>query len=133
MRGLVDRIETNPEDGTIKLQGKWAVSPRAAGADGRVALQVVDVTGLGLLLPSQMVQSALDASTTPLTQIYRVVSMQMDLQIDDEVAPAHYSTRHTSTCRARGEDVEAPGPLASQAYRPASMRGGRRARALTRP
>jgi hypothetical protein len=31
---------------------------------------VVNVTGLGLLLPSEMVQSALDAFTTHLTENY---------------------------------------------------------------
>ena len=47
-----------------------ALRPTPQVTDGRVALQVVDVTGLGLLLPSEMVQSALDAFTTHLTESY---------------------------------------------------------------
>jgi len=36
--------------------GSVTIKPQVT--DGRVALQVVDVTGLGLLLPREMVQSA---------------------------------------------------------------------------
>jgi hypothetical protein len=71
LRGLVTGVQTNPDDGTIKLQGNLgSVTSKPQVTDGRVALQVVDVTGLGLLLPSEMVQSALDAFTTHLTENY---------------------------------------------------------------
>ncbi len=59
LRGLVTGVHTNPDDGTIKLQGNLgSVTTRPQVTDRRVALQVVDVTGLGLLLPSEMVQGA---------------------------------------------------------------------------
>jgi hypothetical protein len=71
LRGLVTGVQTNPDDGTIKLRGNLgSVTTKPQVTDGLVALQVVDATGLGLLLPSEMVQSALDAFTTRLTENY---------------------------------------------------------------
>ena len=97
LRGLVTGVQTNPEDGTIKLRGNLgSVSTKPQVTDGRVALQVVDVTGLGLLLPSEMVQSALDAFTTRLTEIYPLGIHADSVQITDDGVTAHYSTRHMS-------------------------------------
>jgi hypothetical protein len=97
LRGLVTRVQTNPDDGTIKLQGNLGnVITKPQVTDGRVALQVVDVTGLGLLLPSDMVQSALDAFTTPLSENYPLDIHADSVQITDDGVRAHYSTRDTS-------------------------------------
>lgn len=76
LRGLVTGVQTNPDDGTIKLQGNLgSVTTKPQVTDGRVALQVVDVTGLGLLLPSEMVQSALTRSPPISPRIIRSISM----------------------------------------------------------
>jgi hypothetical protein len=61
-----------------------------------VALQVVDVTGLGLLLPSEMVQSALDTFTTDLTENYPLDIRADSVQITYDGVTAHYSARDTS-------------------------------------
>jgi LmeA-like phospholipid-binding len=86
LRGLVTGVQTNPDDGTTKPQV----------TDGRVALQVIDVTGLGLLLPSEMVQSALDAFTTHLTENYPLDIHADSLQITYDGVTAHYSARDMS-------------------------------------
>jgi len=97
LRGLITGVQTNPDDGTIKLQGNLGnVITKPQVTDGRVALQVVDVTGLGLLLPSDMVQSALDAFTTPLSENYPLDIHADSVQITDDGVRAHYSTRDTS-------------------------------------
>ena len=97
LRGLVTGVQTNPDDGTIKLQGNLGgVTTKPQVTDGRVALQVVDVTGLGLLLPSEIVQSALDAFTTHLTENYPLDIHADSVQITDDGVRAHYSTRDTS-------------------------------------
>jgi hypothetical protein len=97
LRGLVTGVQTNPEDGTIKLQGNLgSVTTKPQVTDGRVALQVVDVTGLGLLVPSEMVQSSLDAFTTHLTEIYPLDIHADSVQITYDGVTAHYSTRHMS-------------------------------------
>ena len=57
-----------------------------------MALQVVDVTGLGLLLPREMVQSALDAFITHLAEKYSLDIHADSVQITYDVVTAHYST-----------------------------------------
>jgi LmeA-like phospholipid-binding len=97
LRGLVTGVQTNPDDGTIKLQGNLGgVTTKPRVTDGRVALQVLDVTGLGLLLPSEMVQSALDAFTTDLTENYPLDIRADSVQIINDGVTAHYSARNTS-------------------------------------
>ena len=97
LRGLVTGVQTNPDDGTIKLRGNLgSVSTKPQVTDGLVALQVVDATGLGLLLPSEMVQSALDAFTTRLTENYPVGIHADSVQITYDGVTAHYSTRDMS-------------------------------------
>jgi hypothetical protein len=97
LRGLVTGVQTNPDDGTIKLQGNLgSVTARPQVTDGRLALQVVDVTGLGLLLPSETVQSALDAFTTRHTENYPLGIHADSVQITYDGVTAHYSTQDTS-------------------------------------
>jgi hypothetical protein len=100
LRGLVTGVQTNPDDGTIKLQGNLgSVTTKPQVREGRMALQVVDVTGLGLLLPTEMVQSALDAFTTHLTENYPLDIHADSVQITDDAVTAHYSTRDMSIPR----------------------------------
>ena len=97
LRGLVTEVQTNPDGGTIKLQGNvGSVTTKPQITDGRVALQVVDVTGLGLLLPSETMQSALDAFTTHLTENYPLDIHADSVQITDNGVTAHYSSRDTA-------------------------------------
>jgi len=97
LRGLVTGVQTNPDDGTIKLQGNLGdVTTKPQVIDGRMGLQVVDVTGLGLLLPGEIVQSALDAFTAHLTKGYPLDIHADSVQITDDGVTAHYSTRDTS-------------------------------------
>jgi hypothetical protein len=97
LRGLVTEVQTNPDDGTITLRGNLgSVSTKPQVTDGLVTLQVVDATGLGLLLPSEMVQSALDAFTTRLTENYSLGIHADSVQIIYDGVTAHYSTRDMS-------------------------------------
>ena len=97
LRGLVTGVQTNPDDGTIKLQGNLgSVITEPQVTDGRVALQVVEVSGLGLLLPSEIVQSALDAFTAHLTENHPFDIHADSVQITDDGVTAHYSIRDTS-------------------------------------
>jgi hypothetical protein len=58
-----------------------------------VALDVVDVTGLGLLVGSETVQSALDAFTTHLNESYPLGIHADSVQVTDDGVTAHYSNR----------------------------------------
>jgi hypothetical protein len=97
LRGLVTKVQTSPEDGTIELQGNLGdVTTKPKVTDGRVTLQVVDVTGLGLLLPSETVQSALDTFTDRLTKNYPLGIYADSVQVTNEGVAAHFSSRETS-------------------------------------
>jgi hypothetical protein len=97
LRGLVTRVQTSPDDGTIKLQGNLGnVTTKPQVTDGRVALEVVDVTGLGLLLPSETVQSALDTFTDRLTGNYPLGIHADSVQITNDGVAAHFSSHATS-------------------------------------
>jgi LmeA-like phospholipid-binding len=97
LRGLVTGVQTNPDDGTITLRGNLgSVSTKPQVTDGRVTLQVADATGLGLLLPSEMVQSALNAFTTRLTENYPRDIHADSVQITYDGVAAHFSARDLS-------------------------------------
>jgi hypothetical protein len=101
LRGLVTGVQTDPDGGTIKLQGNLgSVTTEPHVIKGRVALRVVDVTGVGLLLPSETVQSALDAFTTRITESYPLGVHADSVQVTDDGVTARYSARDTSIPRA---------------------------------
>ena len=67
--GLINEVTTDPSSGTLELQsalGTVTVKPQVA--DGGLALEVVNVSGLGFTLPRESVQPALDVFTTALTR-----------------------------------------------------------------
>lgn len=116
LRGLVTGVQTNPDDGTLKLQGNLgSVTTEPDVTDGRVALQVVDVTGLGLLLPSEIVQSALDGFTTHLTENLLLDIHADSVQITDAGVTAHYSIRDTSIPRGSQGNQDNQGNKDNQA------------------
>jgi hypothetical protein len=100
LRGLVDKVQTNPDDGTLKLQGNLGIiTTKPVVVGGHVVLRVVDLTGLSSLLPNNIVQSALDELTTRLTE-----HLPADIHADSIVmtkdgVTAHYSARGTSIPR----------------------------------
>ena len=95
---MSQRVSCTTTTGAVGQDGHYlgSVTIKPQVTDGRVALQVVDVTGLGLLLPTEIVQSALDAFTTHLTKGYPLDIHADSVQITDDGVTAHYSTRDTS-------------------------------------
>lgn len=66
--GLVSGVNTDPGNGTIELQGPLGtVTIIPTVSEGRLALQVAGVSGLGFTLPRETAQPALDAFTEALT------------------------------------------------------------------
>jgi LmeA-like phospholipid-binding len=107
LKGVVTRVQTHPDDGTVELQGNLGnVTTKPQVTDGGVALQVVDVTGLGLLVPRELVQSALDAFTTHLTESYPLGIHADSVQITDDGVTAHYSTRGASISQGNQRNQE---------------------------
>lgn len=65
---LVSGVATSPSDGTIELQGGLGtVTVKPTVSNGALSLQVVSLTGLGMTLPKETVQPALDAFMSTLT------------------------------------------------------------------
>ena len=82
----------------IELHGDLGgviAKPQVEG--GGVALEVVDVTGLGLLVGGETVQSALDAFTTHLNESYPLGIHAYNVQVTDDGVTAQYSNRVAST------------------------------------
>ena len=97
LRGFVTMVTTNPHDGTIRLQGNLgSLTIKPQVTDGQVGLRVADVSGVGLLVPREMAQSALDAFTTHHAQAFLVGIRADSLQVTAAGVTAHFSTRDRS-------------------------------------
>ncbi|CAN3126930.1 DUF2993 domain-containing protein [Mycobacterium sp. smrl_JER01] len=94
---FVTGVTTNPNDGTIELEGALgSITARPTVADGGIALQVQRVTGLGFTLPREAVQPALDAFTSQLTQDYPMDIRADSVEVTDSGVVSQFSTRNAS-------------------------------------
>ncbi len=94
---FVTGVTTNPSDGTIELEGALgSITARPEVADGGIALQVQQVTGLGFTLPREAVQPALDAFTSQLTQDYPMDIRADSVEVTDAGVVSQFSTRNAS-------------------------------------
>ena len=82
--GIVSGVKTNPNDGTIQLDGPLgSVTAKPVVVDNGLSLQVQSVTGLGFTLPGKTVQPALDAFTSQLTKNYPMGIHADSVQVTD--------------------------------------------------
>ena len=95
---LVTDVKTNPADGTIELEAALgsSVTTKPTVQDGGIALQMVNLEGLGFTLPREMVQPALDAFSAQLTKGYPLGIKADDVQVSDTGVSARFSTRNAS-------------------------------------
>ncbi|KWX66730.1 DUF2993 domain-containing protein [Mycobacterium sp. NAZ190054] len=94
---FVTGVTTNPNDGTIELEGALgSITARPEVADGGIALRVQQVTGLGFTLPREAVQPALDAFTSQLTQDYPMDIRADSVEVTDSGVVSQFSTRNAS-------------------------------------
>jgi len=90
-------VKTNPSDGTIELEAALgSITTKPTVQDGGLALQVVNLNGLGFTLPREMVQPALDTFSTQLTKNYPLGIHADDVQVTDSGVTARFSTRNAS-------------------------------------
>ncbi len=96
--GFVNGVTTNPSDGTIELEAALgsSITTKPAVQDGGLALQVVNLSGLGFTLPRETVQPALDAFSTQLTNNYPLGIHADDVQVTDTGVTARFSTKNAS-------------------------------------
>ncbi|MGZ6778277.1 MAG: LmeA family phospholipid-binding protein [Mycobacterium sp.] len=94
---FVTDVKTNPSDGTIELEAALgSVTTKPTVTDGGIALQMVNLNGLGFTLPREMVQPALDAFSAQLTKGYPLGVKADDVKVSDTGVTAHFSTRNAS-------------------------------------
>lgn len=95
---LVTDVKTNPSDGTIELEAALgsSVTTKPVVQDDGIALQMVNLEGLGFTLPREMVQPALDAFSAQLTKGYPLGIKADDVQVSDTGVSARFSTRNAS-------------------------------------
>lgn len=94
---FVTDVKTNPSDGTIELEAALgSITTKPTVQDGGLALQMVNLKGLGFTLPREMVQPALDAFSAQLTQNYPMNIKADDVQVTDTGVTARFSTKNAS-------------------------------------
>ncbi len=94
---FITDVKTNPSDGTIELEAALgSVTTKPTVTDGGIALQMVNLNGLGFTLPREMVQPALDAFSAQLTKGYPLGIKADDVKVSDTGVTAHFSTRNAS-------------------------------------
>ena len=92
--GLINEVTADPSSGTLELQsglGTVTVKPRVA--DGSLALEVITVSGLGITLPRESVQPALDLFTTALTKNLPMGIHAESVDVTDTGVAARFVTR----------------------------------------
>ncbi len=94
---FITDVKTNPSDGTIELEAALgSITTKPTVADGGIALQMVNLNGLGFTLPREMVQPALDTFSATLTKGYPLGVKADDVTVSDTGVTAHFSTKDAS-------------------------------------
>lgn len=92
--GLVTGVSTSPSDGTIQLQGGiGSITAKPEVSNGNLTLQVVNLSGLGFMLPRETVQPAFDAFTTALTKNLPMGIHADSVAVTDSGVTAKFVTR----------------------------------------
>ncbi|WP_343573039.1 DUF2993 domain-containing protein [Mycobacterium sp.] len=97
--GLVNSVTTDPGAGTIELTGAMGlggVTVKPQVADGQLTLQVYKVNALGVLIPHETAQTALNIFTAALLKQYPLGIKADSVQVTNAGVSAHFSTRNAS-------------------------------------
>ncbi len=92
--GLVSGVSTQPAEGILQLDGPLgtvAIKPEAV--DGGLKLEVLKVTGLGMTLPRESIQPALDVFTGQLTKNLPMGIHAESVAVTDSGVSARFVTR----------------------------------------
>lgn len=95
--GLVSGVTTSPSDGTLTLDGPLGtVTIKPEAVDGNLRLTAQQVTGLGMRLPSESVQPALDVFTDQLAKNLPMGIHAESVRVTDTGVEARYATRNAT-------------------------------------
>jgi hypothetical protein len=95
--GLVNSVTTDAGDGTVRFEGALGlgavtVKPQIAGHG--LSLKVVKVTAMGVTLPSETAQSALNLFASTLVSDFPLGIHADSVQVTNDGVTAHFSTRN---------------------------------------
>jgi hypothetical protein len=94
---LVSGVTTSPSDGTLEVQGPLgSVTIKPEAVDGALKLTVLKVTGLGMTLPRESAQPALDVFTDQLTKNLPMGIHADNVQVTDSGVTAKFVTRNAT-------------------------------------
>lgn len=100
--GLVSGVTTSPGDGTLEVDGPLgSVTIRPEAVDGDLKLNVLKVTGLGMTLPRESVQPALDLFTDQLTKNLPMGIHADNVEVTDSGVAARFVTRNAAIPNAQ--------------------------------
>lgn len=95
--GLVSGVTSVPSEGTLELDGPLGtVTIKPEAVDGNLQLNVLKVTGLGMRLPSESVQPALDVFTDQLTKNLPMGIHAESVSVTDSGVAARFGTRNAT-------------------------------------
>lgn len=99
---LVSGVSTSPADGTIEVDGPLGtVTIKPTVTDGDLKLDVLKVTGLGMTLPRESAQPALDVFTGQLTKNLPMGIHADSVTVTDSGVQARFITRDATIPNAQ--------------------------------
>jgi hypothetical protein len=104
--GLVNSVTTDAGAGTIELTGAMGlggVTVKPQVADGKLTLQVYKVNALGVLIPHETAQTALNTFTAALLKQYPLGIKAESVQVTNDGVVAHFAT-HNASIPPGGQD-----------------------------
>ena len=95
--GFVSGVTTDPSAGTIELDaGLATVVVKPTVSDGAVSLKVVQLGGLGFMLPHETIQPALDVFAAQVSKNYPMGIHADNIQVTDKGIVAKFSTQNAN-------------------------------------
>jgi hypothetical protein len=92
---FVSGVKTNAADQTITLDGTFGdIVTKPQVVDKKIKLQVVSLSGLGFILPSESVQPALDSATDKFANELPLGIKADAIQVTDDAVTGQFSTRN---------------------------------------
>ena len=92
---LLSGVKTNPSDGTVALNGTFGdIVAKPQVTNNKLTLQVVSLSGLGFVLPTESVQPILDRFTDKLASDLPLGIHADSVQLTDTGVVGRFSTRN---------------------------------------
>jgi LmeA-like phospholipid-binding len=93
--GFLSGVKTNPSDGTVTLNGTFGdIVAKPQVTNNKLTMQVVSLSGLGFVLPTESVQPILDKFTDKLASDLPLGIHADSVQLTDTAVVGRFSTQN---------------------------------------